>query len=197
LPDRAADGPPALLRLPVDGFLDALSAADPAPGGGAAAAIAVALGASLCAMAARLSSTRLAESGELAAEAELLRNRAAGLGEADADAYRRVIEALQLPREPGGEARKRAVAAALSAAADVPMQVVEAGAQVARLAARLAEEGNPNLRGDAEAAALLAEAGARAAGALVRINLARAPEDDRLARVDRIVRDTARWSAQA
>jgi formiminotetrahydrofolate cyclodeaminase len=71
------------------------------------------------------------------------------------------------------------VTAALSEASDVPMAVVTAGARVAHLAARLAEEGNPSLRGDALTAALLAGAGTEAAGALVRINLAGLPGDDR------------------
>ena len=43
------------------------------------------------------------------------------------------------------------------------MATVEAGARLAHLAARLAEEGNPNLRGDALVAAVLAGAGAEAA----------------------------------
>jgi methenyltetrahydrofolate cyclohydrolase len=188
--------PPSFLSLPLDDFLDALSAGEPAPGGGAAAAIAVALGASLCAMTARLSSARFPAAAELAAEAELLRNQAAWLGEADAEAYGHVIEAFRLPKEPGSDARGHAVAAALSAAADVPMRVIDAAAQVARLAARLAEDGNPNLRGDAVTAALLAEAGARAAGALVRINLADAPQDHRLAEVDRLLQEVARSSAE-
>jgi formiminotetrahydrofolate cyclodeaminase len=59
---------------------------------------------------------------------------------------------------------------------------------VAEIAARLAREGNPNLRGDAVAAALLAEAGARAAAVLVEINTAAGEiADDRFARVGEFV----------
>ena len=63
--------------------------------------------------------------------------------------------------------------------------IAEAGTEVA---ARLAREGNPNLRGDAVAAALLAETGVRAAAVLVEINT-RAGEisDDRVWRVDELV----------
>ena len=52
----------------------------------------------------------------------------------------------------------------------------------------MAREGNPNLRGDAVAAALLAEAGVRAAAVLVEINT-RAGEisDDRVRRADELV----------
>ncbi len=67
------------------------------------------------------------------------------------------------------------------------MRVVEIGAQVAVLAARLAAHGHPNLHADAITAALLAEAGARAACALVRINLSAAESDERLARVARLL----------
>ena len=49
------------------------------------------------------------------------------------------------------------IAAALSAATDVPLEVVQIASRVAELAARLAEEGNPNLLGDAVTAALLAD----------------------------------------
>ena len=67
------------------------------------------------------------------------------------------------------------------------MRVAEIGVQVAALAARLARHGNPNLHGDAVTAALLAEAGARSACALVRINLSGAESDERLAQVARLL----------
>jgi hypothetical protein len=127
----------------------------------AAAALAVALAASLCAMAARLSAAQLPSARELGADAERLRDLAAPLAEADARAYAGVIAALRLPKEADPDRRSRVVAAALAAAADVPLQVAEAGAAVVALAARLAADGNPNLRGDAVTAGLLAEAGAR------------------------------------
>ena len=112
-----------------------------------------------------------------------------------------MIAALRRPPEPGGperperpsagapqdDERRRRLAAALSGAADVPMRVAEIGVQVAVLAARLARHGNPNLQGDAVTAALLAEAGARSACALVRINLSDAESDERLARVARLL----------
>jgi formiminotetrahydrofolate cyclodeaminase len=61
---------------------------------------------------------------------------------------------------------------ALSGAADVPLAVAEAAAEVAVLAKLVAEEGNDRLRGDALVAAELAGAGARGAAQLVAINLA-------------------------
>ena len=178
--------PNSYLDMPVGRFLEELSADRPDPGGGSAAALAVALAAGLCAMAARLSAGRLARAAELAAEARRLQARVAPLAQADAAGYQAVMEARRLA--PGTPGRADKIAAALSAASAVPIQIVETGVEVAGLAARLAEEGNANLRGDAETAALLAAAGARAAGGLVAINLAGADADDRSAQVARLLR---------
>jgi formiminotetrahydrofolate cyclodeaminase len=82
---------------------------------------------------------------------------------------------------PGSPSRDAEVAAALSGAADVPLAVAEAAADVAVLAALVAHEGNDRLRGDALVAAELAEAGARAAAELVAINLA-GSDDPRIGR---------------
>ena len=129
-------------------------------------------------MATRLSAAQLPDAADLAARAEGLRDRAAGLTQADAVAYGLVISALRLPPEPDLEQRRRRVATALYRAAEVPAELAEIGADVAGIALRIAEEGNQNLLGDAVTAGLLAEAGARAAGALVAINLKQMPGDD-------------------
>jgi formiminotetrahydrofolate cyclodeaminase len=88
--------------------------------------------------------------------------------------------------------RRERVSDALSGATDVPLAVAEIGNEVASVAARLVEEGNPNLEGDAIAAVLLAEAGVRAATVLVEINLSAANvDDDRLGRANELVDETA------
>lgn len=79
------------------------------------------------------------------------------------------------------------------------MAIAEAGAEVAEIAACLAREGNPNLRGDAVAAALLAEAGVRAAAVLVEINTkAGEISDDRVERAGELVANAgaARWISE-
>ena len=97
----------------------------------------------------------------------------------------------RLPREPDSEARTERIKDALSGAADVPLAVAEAGSEVAGIAARLVEEGNPNLEGDAMTALLLADAGVRSAAALTEINLSSANmEDDRLGRANELVDKT-------
>ena len=163
-------------------FLAALAADTPAPGGGAAVAVASAFAAALVEMAAELSrdhdaGNRMPELRERAAAA---RREAARLADEDTLAYGRVIDAQRLPaRDPS---RQERVAGSLSEAADVPLAIAQEAADLAELAAEVAAAGNPNLRGDALAAALLAEAAAQAAARLVEINLAAADGD---ARTDR------------
>jgi formiminotetrahydrofolate cyclodeaminase len=179
----------AYLDLPLGEFLDRVASDRPAPGGGSVAAVAVALAAGLAGMAARLSTSQLADALELANQADASRLRAAPLAWADAESYGRVLAAY---REPDPETRKAGVRDALSGAADVPLAVAEAGNEVAGLAARLVEEGNPNLEGDAITAVLLSEAGVRAAARLVGINLSTADiDDDRLGRANELVDTTA------
>jgi formiminotetrahydrofolate cyclodeaminase len=176
---------PDYLDLPLGEFLDRVASDGPAPGGGSVAAIAVALAAGLAGMAARLSTSQLADAPDLAEQADASRRKAAPLAKADAESYGLVLDAY---REPDPETRTARVRDALSGAADVPLAVAEVGSEVAGVAARLVEEGNPNLEGDAITAVLLSEAGVRAAVRLVGINLATADiDDDRLGRANDLV----------
>jgi formiminotetrahydrofolate cyclodeaminase len=70
--------------------------------------------------------------------------------------------------------------AALSAASDSPLEIARAATEVAELAAATAAQSKPALRGDAVTSVLLAEAAARAAVALVEVNLAGEAGDPRL-----------------
>jgi len=177
------------LDLPLSAFLDLVASGGPSPGGGSVAAVAVALAAGLSGMAARLSAGQLADADGLADRADVARRRVAPLARADAESYGRVLDAY---RESDSETRRERVSDALSGATDVPLAVAEVGNEVAGIAARLVEEGNPNLEGDAIAAVVLAEAGVRAAAALVEINLSSANvDDDRLGRVHELVDKTA------
>jgi methenyltetrahydrofolate cyclohydrolase len=166
----------SLLDQPVRGFLDQLAARTPTPGGGGAAAVTGAMAAGLVAMAARFSARQLPEAADLASRADTLRQMAAQLADMDARAYTAVLEALRLPRE-AGQRREALLGAAL-----VPLEIAEIGAEVAQLAARVAEAGNPNLRGDAATAAVLAAASARSAACLVDINVDLGELDPELSR---------------
>ncbi len=177
------------LDLSLREFLDRVASGGPAPGGGSVAAVAVALAAGLSGMAARLSADQLVGALGLADRADASRRRVALLARTDAESYGRVLDAR---REPDSETRTERVRDALSGAADVPLAVAEIGNEVAGIAARLVEEGNPNLEGDAMTAVLLAEAGVRAAAALAEINLSSASvNDDRLGWANELVDETA------
>ena len=192
--DQPDQEPGRYLDLPVGQFLAALSAPTPDPGGGAVAALAVSLAASLCAMTASLSARQLTGPGpdaaSLARQAAQLRDEAAPLAQADADGYRAVLAAK---RAGDGLATQ----AALSAASDVPVRVAEIAVAVAGIAATVAASGNPAVRGDAAAAALLASAGAQSAALLVQINLAGAASDGRPGRAALLAAETDRLAGAA
>jgi methenyltetrahydrofolate cyclohydrolase len=101
-----------------------------------------------------------------------LRARALELAEEELHAYAPVLEAQR-----AGEG----VAEALSRAADSPLAIARLAAEVAEAGAHVAASGKESLKGDALAGVVLAEAACRAAGRLVRINLASLPDDPRLA----------------
>ncbi len=163
-----------LLDLSVDELLQRVAARTPAPGGGGVAALTTALAAALVAM-----SARFAGQGADAARADTLRDEAADLADLDAAAYGAYLAALRRARTGDPD---HGVDEARSAAVDVPVAIAERAAEVAVLAARLAQEGNPNLRGDAVTSGMLAAAAAAAAAALVAENLADTPDDPRVAR---------------
>ncbi len=161
--------------MTLEGFLASVGEQTPAPGGGAAAAVGCALGASLAEMAARF-----AGRDDAVERAAALRERGLALAEEDLTAYAPVLAALRLP--PDDPARPEALRAAASAAADVPLAIAEAAASVAVLARELAEYGRPGLRGDALAGADLAGGAARAAARLVEMAARFAARDDAVER---------------
>jgi methenyltetrahydrofolate cyclohydrolase len=163
--------------LRVAEFLDRVASGESLPAGGSVSAVAVAMAAGLVAKVAHLS-PEWPQAGHVLERAEVLLSLATPLAQADADAYTKVLEA-----------REGEVAAALSGAAEVPLSVAEAAADVATLAARAAGEGNPRLRGDAVVAAELAAAGVRGAAELVAVNLA-GRDDARVRRAKELVATT-------
>jgi formiminotetrahydrofolate cyclodeaminase len=138
-------------------LLDRLAARTPAPGGGAAAAWACALAAGLVEMAASF-----AEDADAAGRARELRAEVLVLAERDGEAYAAALTA----RREGGD-----VAAAMAGAAEPPLRIAEAAAEIAELAAAIAVTGKASLVGDAMTGALLAEAAARAATRLAEMDL--------------------------
>ncbi len=120
----------SILDLTLGEFLQRLGSSDPAPGGGAAAAVVGALGAALVEMTANLTlgRPRLADVEDQAQRIEQrasdLRSQLGHLGDADTEAFERVSAAYKLPRTDDAQkaARSRAIQAALRAAAEVPLE---------------------------------------------------------------------------
>ena len=183
---NGSDRSPHYAAMPLGEFLEEMASPTPAPGGGGAAAISVALAAALAGMSARLSGEQLAEAPDLAERADRLRERASRLASDDAEAYEGLLAARRLSH---GAEREEAVCRATERSTGVPLRIAEAAREAAAISARLAADGNPNLRGDAITAASLAEAAARSAAELAAIN---ATEDDwRAARARRISEESA------
>jgi len=149
-------GSSSFLDASLKGFLDAVPARTPAPGGGAVAAVALALAAGLTAMAARFAPDDWERRAEVVGRAEELRARAEPLADADAAAYGAFMT------ERTDETVEQIVA--------IPFELGELAAEAAELAAVVAAEGNPNVSGDAAAGADLAAAVASIAARLVAIN---------------------------
>jgi formiminotetrahydrofolate cyclodeaminase len=122
-------------------------------------------------MAALFSARQLPEAGDLADEADRARYMASQLVDMDARAYAAVLAAR------GPERKERLLGAAM-----IPLEMAAIGAKVAGLAVRVAEAGNPNLRGDAVSGAVLAAASARSAARLVDINVRLGGLDPELSR---------------
>lgn len=162
-------------------LLDDIASETPAPGGGAVAGVVVAMAAGLVAMAARFSEKHWEHAPGVVERAEALRRRCAPLAPADAQAYEEVLTAFRLPKDLEPEVRNAAIDHALARAAEIPLEIAKEASEVAVLGALIAAHGNPNLRGDAVAGAVLAEAGARVAANLVEINLATTDGDERIA----------------
>ena len=165
--------------MSVETFLDELASAAPAPGGGSAAALAGATGAALVAMVARLTIGRKnyenvsAEFENILPRADALRAELLQFIQEDANAYQRVMNAYQLPKNTDAEksARTTAIQDALKNASLVPLRVAKACAQVFEMSEAAAARGNKNAASDAGAGALMSEAGLRAALLNVDINL--------------------------
>ena len=184
-----------------DELLADVAAATPAPGGGSAAGWACALAAGLVEMTARFTlgrsdlADRHGRMAKIAEQAVELRRRAGELAERELHAYEPVLEALRLPT--GDPARPARLDAALSQAAETPLEIARVAGEVATLALEAERDGPEHLRGDAVAGLLLAEGACQAAGQLVRINLAGMPRDLRLIELAELTEAAAATRAEA
>lgn len=171
--------PGSYAQIALSDLLDAFASNEPVPGGGSAAALAGAVGASLLIMVAGLPKTRTgapeeaADLAEASARLRPLRDTLASLVERDSAAYTAVLEAMRLPKatDAAKEARRAAIEDAMRGAIDVPMDTMRACQQALRGAVIVATNGNTNAATDTGTAVLLLMAGLRGAALNVDVNL--------------------------
>jgi formiminotetrahydrofolate cyclodeaminase len=181
--------------LSVRGLLDATASEALTPGGGALAALTGALSAGLVEMAAR-NSPEWELRGAAVAQAKVLRERLAELAPLNDEVYEQALASLRLPEGVDDQSRRTLIGTSLERAAAFPLAIAEAASNVAELAAVVAEDGDPTVRADATAAAMLALGATRAAAHLVEINLGVLEHDERLLRATRLAADAAAASAR-
>jgi formiminotetrahydrofolate cyclodeaminase len=181
----------AYLGQTVGEFLDEISSSEVAPGCGSVAAVAVAMAAGLVTMAARLSRERWRDAAGAAAQAEALRHRVTALVDRNVEAYTEAVATLRSSSDD------HAIGRALERAAEIPLEIGRAASDVGALAAVVAEEGEPSVRADVATAALLSQAAARTAAALVEVNLATTEGDERIVAAHRFAADAEATAKQA
>ena len=168
-----------LIERPLRDVLESFAAPRPTPGGGAAAALAGAVGASLFVMVAGMPRTRTGSEADRQALDQVLRelrpsrDHLADLVDRDTEAYDAVVAAHRLPKGTPDEqaARTAAVQAALRGATEVPLDVMRACQAVVHEGTTVARHGNPAAASDVGVALELLVAALRGAAANVRANL--------------------------
>jgi len=172
-------------------LLAAFRSPDPTPGGGSAAALTGAVGASLLAMVAALPKTRASG----AADEEILREAGrhcaalsadlAVLIDRDSEAYDLVMAAYKRPKT-AGEAkagRSAAIQSALRSAIAAPLDVMRACADAANEGIVVADFGNPSAASDVQVALELLTAALRGARLNIEINLESVKDADYIGEV--------------
>jgi formiminotetrahydrofolate cyclodeaminase len=193
-------------RAYVDGtigdYLDRLAGESPEPGGGSVAALVGALAAALVTMVTSLTLGKEKYAAvqddmtDIRERAEKLRARLQELVTLDAVAYAEVAAAMKLPKDDDEQKAERAtrLQAALKGAVEVPLEIAEAAAEVARLTLPAAEKGNTHAISDAAVAVVLADAAAHSAALNVKINVSwiddKAFTGARWARIEAVLLET-------
>ena len=168
-----------LVDRSVTDLLAAFRSSSPTPGGGSAAALAGAVGASLLAMVAGLPKSRAAtddDHGRLAAagaRAATFADGLAALVDRDSEAYDLVVAAYRRPKGTDQEKadRSAAIQDALRSAIDAPLSVMRACGGALEQAVTIAGLGNPSASSDVQVALELLGAALRGARQNVEINL--------------------------
>lgn len=168
-----------LTALTVTSLLDAFRSNAPTPGGGSAAALSGAVGASLLAMVAGLPKPRTASEEDVerlaaaGARCAALARTLEELIDRDSAAYDLVVGAFRMPKGNDDEkaARAAGIQRAMRAATEAPLAVMRACSDAIEQGAVVAAFGNRNAASDVQVGLELLGAGLRGARLNVEINL--------------------------
>lgn len=167
-----------LVSMDLNAFADETSSESPAPGGGSISAYVGALGISLGAMVANLSShkqgwdERWEEFSDWAEKGQKLKDELLKLVDEDTIAFNRIMAAFGMPKasEEEKKSRSAAIQEATKYATEVPFRVMQLSFDSMEVIKAMAESGNPNSVSDAGVGALCARSAVMGAFLNVKIN---------------------------
>lgn len=167
-----------LIDMNLRGFADETASESPAPGGGSVSAYVGALGISLGAMVANLSShkrgwdERWEEFSNWAEKAMMIQQQLIELVDEDTRSFNKIMEAFALPKNTSEEKtiRAQAIESASKYAMEIPLKTALVSLQSMEILEAMVEKGNPNSITDAGVGALCARTAVLGAVMNVKIN---------------------------
>ncbi|MGL5681774.1 MAG: glutamate formimidoyltransferase [Marinifilaceae bacterium] len=186
LEEQENAGKQKLVDMSLTKFAEETASESPAPGGGSISAYMGALGASLAAMVANLSShkrgwdSRWEEFSDWAEKGKQFQMDLLKLVDEDTLAFNKIMDAFGLPKKTDEEkqARKQAIQDATKFATEVPFRTMKLCYDAMAVAKAMAEVGNPNSVSDAGVGALACRSGVYGAYLNVKINAAGLDDKD-------------------
>lgn len=166
-------------KITLENFIDQLADDKPTPGGGAAAALAGALGVALLLMTVKITLPKISKGTmerrfiTTIKRLEALRRALMSLIDEDVEAYAAVVKAYKLVKTTPKQIshRQHKIQTALKAAVETPLKIAILSFEAQRLLKGVAKFISKNLSSDKETADFLIEAAIKGALANVRINL--------------------------
>ena len=160
-------------------FVDEVSRDSPAPGGGSVAALSGALGAALGTMVANLSTSKAGfedqkkRLNQIASKGQAVKDALIKAIDDDTSAFDQVIKAMRMPKDTDADKKSRetAMQEGYQIATQVPLETVEHCRDALQICSEISKLMDDGMASDVGSGALMANAGAKAAGYNVKINL--------------------------